>query len=103
MKLLEAFFASIISPTESNKTVENDNIWRANNPFKSIHFVAKKFANVRRDVIKNKRLTDIELDAIEARVTLANLVGFDDDTAEAHDEKTPPQKTTTKKTMLQPP
>ena len=34
MKLLVAFFASIINPTESNKTVENDNIWRANNPFK---------------------------------------------------------------------
>ena len=40
-------------------------------------------------------LTDIELDAIEARVVLSNVVGFDDDTAEAHDEQTPPQKTTT--------
>ena len=37
----------------------------------------KTFANVRGDIIKNKRLTDIGLDAIEAGATLANLIGFD--------------------------
>ena len=48
----------------------------------------KKFANVRGDIIKNKRLTDIELDTIEAGVTLANLMGFDYDPSEAHEEQT---------------
>ena len=37
----------------------------------------KTFANVRGDIIKNKRLTDIGLDTIEAGATLANLMGFD--------------------------
>ena len=49
----------------------------------------KKFANVRGDVIGNKKLTDIEVDTIEARVTLGNLMGFDYDPSEAHDEQTP--------------
>ena len=44
----------------------------------------KKFANVRGDIIKNKRFTDIELDIIEARVTLANLIGFDYDLSLIH-------------------
>ena len=50
----------------------------------------KKFANVRGDIIKNKRLTDIKLDtiAIEAGVTLANLMGFDYDPSEANEEQT---------------
>ena len=54
--------------------------------------IKKNFANVRRDIIKNKRLTDIELDTIEARVTLANLMGFDDDPLEAHEEQPPPPR-----------
>ena len=50
----------------------------------------KQFANVRGDVIENKKLiTDIERDTIEARVTLGNLMGFDYDPSEAHDEQTP--------------
>ena len=48
----------------------------------------KKNANVRRDIIKNKRFTDIELDTNEAGVTLANLMGFDYDPSEAHEEQT---------------
>ena len=50
----------------------------------------KKFANVRGDIIKNKRLTDIKLDtiAIEAGVTLANLMDFDYDPSEANEEET---------------
>ena len=48
----------------------------------------KKFANVRGDIIKNKRFTDIELDTIEAGVTLANLMGFDYDPSEVHEEQT---------------
>ena len=41
--------------------------------------VIKKFAIVRGDTIKNKKLTDIELDTIEAWVTLAKLMSFDYD------------------------
>ena len=50
----------------------------------------KKLANVRGDIIKNKRLTDIKLDtiAIEAGVALANLMGFDYDPSEANEEQT---------------
>ena len=54
--------------------------------------VKKQFANVTGDVIENKKLTDIEMDTIEARVTLCNLMGFDYDPSEAHDEQTPLEK-----------
>ena len=48
----------------------------------------KKFDNVRGDIIKDKRFTDIELNIIEAGVTLANLIGFDYDPSEAYEEQT---------------
>ena len=51
--------------------------------------VIKKFVIVRGDIIKNERLTDIELDTIEAWVTLAKLMGFDYDLSEAYEEQTP--------------
>ena len=41
-------------------------------------------------MIKNKRVTDIDLDTIEARFTLANLMGFDDDPSEAQKRTHPP-------------
>ena len=48
----------------------------------------KKFDNVRGDINKDKRFTDIELNIIEAGVTLANLIGFDYDPSEAYEEQT---------------
>ena len=60
----------------------------------------KKVANVRGDIIKNKRLTAIELDTVEAGVTLANLTGFHYNSSEAHEEQTP--KKTSMTTLLPP-
>ena len=40
------------------------------------------------EISLKKRFTDIELDTIEAGVTLANLMGFDYDPSEAHEEQT---------------
>ena len=51
---------------------------------KRVHFIANKFSKVRRDIIKNKRSTDSEEDTTEAKVTQADLLGFDDDPSEAH-------------------
>ena len=48
----------------------------------------KKFDNVRGDINKDKRITDIELNIIEAGVTLANLIGFDYDPSDAYEEQT---------------
>ena len=50
--------------------------------------IKKKFDNVRGDINKDKRFTDIELNIIEAGVTLANLIGFDYDPSEAYEEQT---------------
>ena len=60
----------------------------------------KKVANVRGDIIKNKRLTAIELDTVEAGVTLANVTGFPYNPSEAHEEQTP--KKTSMTTLLPP-
>ena len=49
--------------------------------------MAKKFANLRSDIFKNKTFTEIELDTIEGRLTLSNLMGFDDDPPEPQKEE----------------
>ena len=85
-EIMEAYYTSIIRPSETNTTVETYNIWRRQNPTKRTYLDANKLANVRRDIIKNKRLTDIELDEIKVRVTQANVMGSSEELPEAHYE-----------------
>ena len=39
-------------------------------------------------MVKNKRLSDIKLDTMEARDTQADLMGLDDDPSEAQEQQT---------------
>ena len=50
---IKAFFAFIISPTVSNKTVKTDKIWRGNNPPKWIHSFANELAYVKLTIIEH--------------------------------------------------
>ena len=83
---MEAYYTSTIRPSETNTTVETYNIWRRQNPTKRTYLNANKLANVRRHIIKNKRLTDIELGEIKVRVSKADVMGSCEDLTEAHYE-----------------
>ena len=85
-EIMEAYYTSTINPSETNTTVETYNIWRRQNPTKRTYLDANKLANVRRDIIKSKRLTDMELDEIKARVTQADITGSSEELPEAHEE-----------------
>ena len=69
---LEAYYIATLNPSETSATSETYNIWRQRNPKKGIYLDANKLASLRRDIIKNKRLTDIELDSIKASAPQAN-------------------------------
>ena len=85
---MEAYYTSITNPSETNTTVETYNIWRRQNPTKRTYLDTNKLANVRRDITKNKRLTDIELDEIKARVTQTEVMDSSEEVPEAHEEQT---------------
>ena len=67
-KVIEAYYTALNHPTTSITTAAYD-IWRKNNPLSRPNMDANKLANTRRDIIKNKRLTDIELQAIKNNIT----------------------------------
>ena len=62
-------YASIINPSETNTTVETSN---RQNSTKRTYLDANKLANVRRDIVQYKRLTEIELGAVKVRIKQAN-------------------------------
>ena len=72
---MEAYYTSIIGPSETNTTVDTYNNWRRQNPTKRTYLDANKLANVRGAIFKNKRLTGIELDEIKAKVTQTDVMG----------------------------
>ena len=69
---MEAYYIATLNPSETSAKGETYNIWRQRNPEKRIYLDANKLANLRRDIIKNKRLTDIEFDSIKASAPQTN-------------------------------
>ena len=69
--MMEAFYKATINPSETNTTKAAYNIWRLQNPTVRPNIDANKLANVRRDIIKSKRLTEMELETIRANVRQA--------------------------------
>lgn len=69
---MEAYYIATLNPSETSAKGETYNIWRQRNPEKGIYLDANKLANLRRDIIKNKRLTDIEFDSIKASAPQTN-------------------------------
>ena len=68
---MEAFYKATNNPSETNTTKAAYNIWRLQNPTARPNLDANKLVNVRRDIIKSKRLTEMELETIRANVRQA--------------------------------
>ena len=65
---MEAFYKATNNPSETTTNKAAYNIWRLQNPTARPNLDANKLANVRRDIIKSKRLTEMELETIRANV-----------------------------------
>ena len=65
-QVMEAFYKATNNPSETNTTKAAYNIWRLQNLTARPNLDANKLANVRRDIVKSKRLTEMELETIRA-------------------------------------
>lgn len=65
---MKAYYDATLSPSEISAMDETYNIWRCKNPNKQPSLDANKLKNIRRDIIKNKRLMYAELDVIKIKL-----------------------------------
>ena len=63
-----AYYQALEQPSNKNTTNRAYEIWRKDNVDNRANIDANKLANVRRDIVKNKRLTDMELERIRIDV-----------------------------------
>ena len=56
------------NPSETNTTDRTYKLWRERNKEEREYIDANRLANIRRDIIKNKRLTDAEICIIKDEV-----------------------------------
>ena len=66
-EVMYAFYLSLEKPSGSH-TENTYNIWRSRNPDIRPNIDSNKLANTRRDILKNKRLLDVELSEVKERV-----------------------------------
>ena len=63
---------AILEPSEENNTKHTYRIWREMNTNVRPNIDANRLANVRRDILKNKRLSDAELETIKYQIREKN-------------------------------
>ena len=66
-EVMYAFYMSLEKPS-GNNTDNTFKLWRDRNPDVRLNMDSNKLANVRRDILKNKRLLDVELNEIKRKV-----------------------------------
>ena len=67
-QVMTAYYQAVLEPSEENNTKHVYQIWRGMNVDVRRNIDANKLANVRRDILKNKRLSDAELQAIKSQI-----------------------------------
>ena len=63
-EIMEAYYYSKHHPSDESNTKQTYKIWREKNPNNRQYVDANKLANVRRQAVRDKRLTDIVLSQI---------------------------------------
>ena len=66
--MMEAYVTAQMKPSGETNTKQTYALWRTANPTSRLNIDANKLANVRRDILKKKRLTDAELENIRRNV-----------------------------------
>lgn len=72
-EVMRAHYCATLHPTQTSATEEAFIIWRQNNPNFMCNMTAGKLANTRRDILRNNRLTDVELEALRQNVEQAHV------------------------------
>ena len=67
-QVMIAYYQALEQPSNKNITNRAYEIWRKDNVDNRANIDANKLADVRRDIVKNKRLTDMELERIRIDV-----------------------------------
>ena len=80
--VLYAYYYAPEKPSETNCTTRTYKNWRNNNKDVRPHIDANKLANVRRDIVKNKRLTDEEIHKIKEEIRKDIVSESNDNTSE---------------------
>ena len=65
---MRAYYQALEQPSNENNTNHTYEIWRKMNIDNRTNIDANKLANARRDIVKNKRLTDTELEGIRTDI-----------------------------------
>ena len=65
---MEAYVTAQMKPSGETNTKQTYMLWRTVNPTKRPNIDANKLPNVKRDIIKQKRLRDVEMDNIRKKV-----------------------------------
>ena len=65
IEIMEAYYYAKYHPSDESNTKQTYKIWREKNLNNRQYVDANKLANVRRQIVRDKRLTDIELLQIE--------------------------------------
>ena len=68
ISVMESHYEACLNSSETSTTKATYAIWRHHHPNVRLQIDANKLANVRRDIIKQHRLTDIEMNTIKERV-----------------------------------
>ena len=66
-EVMEAYYYITLNPLETSTTEAMYNLWRQKHPNTRLYIDANKLGNVKRDIIRNKRLTDLELEDIKMK------------------------------------
>ena len=65
---MKAYYQALEQPSNENSTNHTYLIWRGMNADNRTSIDVNKLANVRRDIVKNKRLTEAELESIKSDI-----------------------------------
>lgn len=66
--VMKAYYQAIERPTETSNTKETYRLWRIENPETRPNMDENKLANVRRDIVNRKRLSEAELEELRQNV-----------------------------------
>ena len=67
-QIMKAYYTAIDHPSDDSNTKQTYAIWRAENQNIRLYIDENKLANIRRDIVRNKRLTEAEIEQIKQQV-----------------------------------
>ena len=67
-EVIESYYTATFFPSKKSNTIETYEIWREKNPTAHTNMDSNKLATMRRTIIKNKYLSEMEINEIKLKV-----------------------------------